>query len=108
MFHGLKGMEHYAAAKGALAAMIKGIAVEMGPYGVRANMIAPGFILTGMTGDNPQTEAISKRFAAITPLGRPGVASDIEGPAAYLASDASIFHTGDILVIDGGRTVNAP
>jgi NAD(P)-dependent dehydrogenase (short-subunit alcohol dehydrogenase family) len=108
MFHGLKGMEHYAAAKGALAAMIKGIAVEMGPYGVRANMIAPGFILTGMTGDNAQTEAISKRFAAATPLGRPGVASDIEGPAAYLASDASIFHTGDILVIDGGRTVNAP
>jgi NAD(P)-dependent dehydrogenase (short-subunit alcohol dehydrogenase family) len=107
IFHGLQGMEHYAAAKGALAAMIKGLAVEMGPYGVRANMIAPGFILTGMTGDNPQTEAITQRFAAITPLGRPGHVSDIEGPAAYLASDASIFHTGDILVIDGGRSVKA-
>jgi NAD(P)-dependent dehydrogenase (short-subunit alcohol dehydrogenase family) len=107
IFHGLQGMEHYAAAKGALAAMIKGLAVEMGQYGVRANMLAPGFILTGMTSDNPQTEAITKRFAAITPLGRPGVASDIEGPAAYLASDASIFHTGDILVVDGGRMVKA-
>jgi NAD(P)-dependent dehydrogenase (short-subunit alcohol dehydrogenase family) len=107
IFHGLQGMEHYAASKGALAAMIKGLAVEMGQYGVRANMLAPGFILTGMTEDKAQSEAVSKRFAAITPLGRPGCASDIEGPAAYLASDASIFHTGDILVVDGGRMVKA-
>jgi NAD(P)-dependent dehydrogenase (short-subunit alcohol dehydrogenase family) len=107
IFHGLQGMEHYAAAKGALAAMIKGLAVEMGQYGVRANMLAPGFILTGMTEDQPQTQAVVKHFSAITPLGRPGKLSDIEGPAAYLASDASIFHTGDILVIDGGRMVRA-
>lgn len=107
IFHGLQGMEHYAAAKGALAAMIKGLAVEMGQYGVRANMLAPGFILTGMTDDRPQTQAIIKHFSTITPLGRPGQLSDIEGPAAYLASDASIFHTGDILVIDGGRSVKA-
>lgn len=107
MFQGRQGLEHYAAAKGALSAMVKGLAVEMGQYGVRANMIAPGMILTGMTGDNPQTENIIKHFSAITPLGRPGYMSDIEGPAAYLASDASIFQTGDILVIDGGRTVNS-
>jgi NAD(P)-dependent dehydrogenase (short-subunit alcohol dehydrogenase family) len=107
MFHGLQGMEHYAAAKGALGAMIKGLAVEMGQYGVRANMLAPGFIMTGMTDDDPRAEAITERFAAITPLGRPGYIADIEGPAAYLASDASRFHTGDILVIDGGRLVKA-
>jgi NAD(P)-dependent dehydrogenase (short-subunit alcohol dehydrogenase family) len=107
MFHGLQGMEHYAAAKGALAAMIKGLAVEMGRYGVRANMLAPGFILTGMTDDDPRREALSERFAAITPLGRPGYVSDMEGPAVYLASDASRFHTGDILVVDGGRLVKA-
>jgi NAD(P)-dependent dehydrogenase (short-subunit alcohol dehydrogenase family) len=107
MFHGLQGMEHYAAAKGALSAMIKGLAVEMGPYGVRANMLAPGFILTGMMDDDPRAAAITERFAAITPLKRPGYVSDIEGPAAYLASDASKFHTGDILVVDGGRLVKA-
>lgn len=107
IFHGLPGMEHYAAAKGALSAMIKGLAVEMGPYGVRANMLAPGFILTGMTENEPKTQAIIERFSAITPMGRPGRVSDIEGPAAYLASDASAFHTGDILVIDGGRLVKA-
>lgn len=107
IFQGRQGLEHYAAAKGALAAIVKGLAVEMGQYGVRANMLAPGMILTGMTGDNEHTAGIIKHFSAITPLGRPGYMSDIEGPAAYLASDASIFHTGDILVVDGGRTVNS-
>jgi NAD(P)-dependent dehydrogenase (short-subunit alcohol dehydrogenase family) len=107
MFHGMQGMEHYAGAKGALSAMIKGLAVEMGQYGVRANMLAPGFIMTGLTEDDPRAEAISQRFAAITPLARAGQIADIEGPAVYLASDASRFHTGDILVVDGGRLVKA-
>ena len=107
IFHGLQGMEHYAGAKGALAAMVKGLAVEMGQYKVRANMIAPGFIMTEMTEGSPQTEGIIKHFSGITPLGRPGYPADIEGPAAYLASDASSFHTGDILVVDGGRTVKS-
>ena len=107
IFHGLQGMEHYAGAKGALAAMVKGLAVELGQYGVRANMIAPGFILTGMTGNSPEAEKVIERMSAITPLGRPGCLEDIEGPAAYLASDASRFQTGDILVIDGGRRVKS-
>lgn len=107
MFHGLQGMEHYAGAKGALAAMMKGMAVELGQYGVRVNMIAPGFIMTEMTSQSEQSRQIVERFAAITPLGRPGYPDDIEGPAAYLASDASKFHSGDILVIDGGRSVKS-
>lgn len=107
LFQGRQGLEHYAGAKGALAAMMKSIAVEMGQYGVRANMIVPGFILTGMTDDNPQTAGIIKHFSSITPLKRPGYLADIEGPAAYLASDASAFQTGDMLVIDGGRAVNS-
>src|ERR1700751_1105363 len=107
IFHGLQGMEHYAGAKGALAAMVKGLAVEMGQYKVRANMIAPGFIMTEMTEGSAQVQGMIDHFAKITPLGRPGYPSDIEGPGAYLASDASIFHTGDILVIDGGRTVKS-
>jgi NAD(P)-dependent dehydrogenase (short-subunit alcohol dehydrogenase family) len=107
IFHGLQGMEHYAGAKGALAAMVKGLAVEMGQYGVRANMIAPGFIMTEMTQNSPQAEGVIKHFSSITPLGRPGYPEDIEGPAAYLASDASRFQTGDILIVDGGRTVKS-
>ncbi len=110
IFHGLPSMEHYAAAKGALAAMIKGLAVEMGPFGVRANMIAPGFIVSGFMEGAPreQAEGIIRHFSSVTPLGRVGDISDIEGPAAYLASDASKFHTGDILVIDGGCLIRAP
>ena len=107
IFHGIPGMEHYAAAKGALAAMVKGLAVEMGQYKVRANMLAPGFIMSEMTEGAAQVQGMIERFSAITPLGRPGYPDDIEGPAAYLASDASKFHTGDILVIDGGRTVKS-
>jgi NAD(P)-dependent dehydrogenase (short-subunit alcohol dehydrogenase family) len=100
-------MEHYGAAKGALACIIRGLAVEMGQYGVRANMIAPGFIYSGFmdSASQEQADAVVKQFVSITPLGRVGYISDIEGPAAYLASDASSFQTGDILVIDGGRMV---
>jgi NAD(P)-dependent dehydrogenase (short-subunit alcohol dehydrogenase family) len=107
IFHGLQGMEHYAGAKGALAAMVKGLAVEMGQYKVRANMLAPGFIMSEMTEGSTQVAGMIEHFSKITPLGRPGYPHDIEGPAAYLASDASKFHTGDILVIDGGRTVKS-
>lgn len=107
IYHGIQGMEHYAAAKGALLAMIKGLAVEMGPFGVRANMLVPGFILTGLTGGTAEAQKVADRFSAITPLGRPGELADIEGPAAYLASEASRFQTGDTLVIDGGRRVKS-
>jgi NAD(P)-dependent dehydrogenase (short-subunit alcohol dehydrogenase family) len=110
IFHGIPAMEHYAAAKGAVAAMIKSIAAELGPIGVRANMIAPGFIVSGFMEGAPEqmAEGIKKHFAGLTPMGRVGEISDIEGPAAYLASDASKFHSGDILVIDGACSVRAP
>jgi NAD(P)-dependent dehydrogenase (short-subunit alcohol dehydrogenase family) len=107
IFHGIQGMEHYAAAKGALAAMVKGMAVELGQYDVRVNMLAPGFIMTQMTDDPELNASVIARFSSITPLGRPGTGADMEGPAAYLASDASKFHTGDILVVDGGRSVKS-
>jgi NAD(P)-dependent dehydrogenase (short-subunit alcohol dehydrogenase family) len=103
IFTGLQGMEHYAAVKGALAAMMKGLAVEMGPYGVRANMLAVGFVLTGLMEDHPDPASVALHFASRTPLGRIGEISDIEGPAVYLASDASSWHSGDILVLDGGQ-----
>jgi NAD(P)-dependent dehydrogenase (short-subunit alcohol dehydrogenase family) len=103
-FQGYQGLEHYGAAKCGVAAMIRGLAVEMGQYGVRANMIACGFFRTGMT-DSPQAEAVARQMAEVTPLRRAGEVADIEGAAAYLASDASSFHTGDILVLDGGRLI---
>jgi NAD(P)-dependent dehydrogenase (short-subunit alcohol dehydrogenase family) len=103
MFLGLEGKGHYAAAKGAMGAMIRSMAVEFGKYGIRANAIAPGYIKTGMTGEalNP----IDQHFAAKTPIARPGYPADFEAIAAYLASDASSFHSGDTIVIDGAYLV---
>jgi NAD(P)-dependent dehydrogenase (short-subunit alcohol dehydrogenase family) len=107
IFAGRQGLQHYGAAKGALASMVKGLATELGQFGVRANMIAPGAIRTGFT-EGPNRETMEKRVASITPLGRVGQIDDIQGLAVYFASDASSFHTGDIVVLDGGRLANTP
>ena len=89
--------------------MIKSIAAEMGQYGVRANMLAAGIIITGfMEGNEAATEGVVKYYSGVLPLKRVGQISDIEGPAAYLASDASSYHTGDILIVDGGQMVYSP
>ena len=105
MFAGLAGKGHYAAAKAGIGAMIRSMAVEFGKYGIRANSIAPGYIKTGMTGEGELT-AVDKFFAAKSPIPRPGYPADFEGIAAYLVSDASSFHSGDTIIIDGAAMVN--
>lgn len=97
-FAGVKGLEHYAAAKGGLLAMMRCMATELAPYGVRVNMLALGYVKTDLVTAPGRAEALAAR----TPMGRVGAADDVEGAAAYLASDAASFHTGDILNIDGG------
>jgi NAD(P)-dependent dehydrogenase (short-subunit alcohol dehydrogenase family) len=104
MFVGLKGKEHYAAAKGAMGAVVRCLAVELGQYGIRANVIAPGYIKTGLTSPQ-QADPVDKFFAASTPIPRVGYPTDFEGIAAYLASDASSFHSGDTIVIDGAYLI---
>ncbi|MET0370647.1 MAG: SDR family oxidoreductase [Sphingobium sp.] len=108
IFRGVTGMAHYSAAKGALAAIMTSMTPELGRSGVRINMIAPGYIRTqiGLSADDPKRKAMDAEFLARTPLGRIGAPEDFEGIAAYLASDRSSFHTGDVIVIDGGVKVN--
>lgn len=103
MFLGLPGMPHYAGSKAALGAIIRGMAVDFGRYGIRANVVAPGLVATEMTGGEASEAA--QHMAQVTPLVRVGLPADFEGIAAYLASDASSFHTGDTLTIDGGYMV---
>jgi len=104
IFQGVPTMAHYGAAKGALNSMAKALAVELGPHGIRANVIAPGFIITEMTQADPVLGAqIAAAVAAKAPLGRAGTPEDLEGAVVYLASDASRYHTGDTLVVDGGK-----
>ena len=86
--------------------MIRSMAVEFGKYGIRANSIAPGYIKTGMTGDAAELTPVDKFFAAKNPIPRPGYPADFEGIAAYLASDASSFHSGDTITLDGACMVN--
>ncbi len=106
-FLGLPGAEHYAAAKGAAGSIMRSMAAELGKYGIRANMIAAGYIKTGIQRewDPAQTAAVDAMFAQRTPIPRVGQIEDFEGIAVYLASDRSAFHTGDTIVVDGGYLI---
>ncbi len=106
MFKGLAGKPHYAGSKGAMGAIVRSMAVEFGKFGIRANSVAPGYIKTGMTGEDNELSPLDKYMAAKNPIPRPGYTADFEGIAAYLASDASSFHSGDTITIDGGCMVN--
>ncbi len=104
IFQGVPMLAHYAMAKGALNALSKTLATELGPHGIRCNVIAPGFIETEMTYADPEIgAAIAARVVPRVPLGRIGKPEDLEGAVVYLASDAARYHTGDTLVIDGGK-----
>lgn len=108
MFQGLPGKIPYAASKAAMGATIRCLATEFGKFGIRANTIAPGYIKTGMTGESEEWSPLDKFFASKTPIPRPGYTKDFEGIAAYLCSDASSFHTGDTIVVDGASLIRLP
>jgi 3-oxoacyl-[acyl-carrier protein] reductase len=95
------GYPHYVASKGAVIALTRALASELGPAGVRVNAIAPGGIETEIDrgGFDEQTR---RDVAARAALRRTGVPEDVVGPVLFLASAASDFVTGQTLVADGG------
>lgn len=95
----------YGASKGGLISMVKGIAVELARYGIRANTILPGWIATEMTGASQASKKFNENVIGRVPIRRWGQPEDFGGVAVYLASDASRFHTGDQFVIDGGYAI---
>ena len=99
---GMARVEAYAASKGAVISMMQALAVEYARYGVTANSILPGHIETAMTKDNYANEKFANAILPRIPLRRWGDRSDFEGIAVYLMSEASRYHTGDSLLIDGG------
>jgi NAD(P)-dependent dehydrogenase (short-subunit alcohol dehydrogenase family) len=104
IFQGVPTMAHYAIAKGALNSLAKTLAAELGPKGVRCNVIAPGFIITEMTMADPVVgKMLCDMVAEKAPIGRAGNPDDLWGAVVYLASDLSRYHTGDTLIIDGGK-----
>ena len=95
----------YVASKGALAALTRALAVEFGPQGVTSNAIAPGYIVSEMTADLHNDPEFDTFVRTRTPLGRWGEAKEIGAVALFLASDASSYVNGHLLVADGGLTI---
>ena len=103
--HGAARNEAYGATKAAVLSMVRAIAVEHARYGVRANSILPGWIATDMTDGAQHNDKFNDQVIKRVPFRRWGEPEDFGGVAVYLASDASRFHTGDSLVVDGGYTI---
>jgi NAD(P)-dependent dehydrogenase (short-subunit alcohol dehydrogenase family) len=98
-FAGVAALAHYGAAKGAVASMIKSIATEYAPLGIRANMICAGNVVNEVMEGEDEIIAF---LAQQTPMRRIGTPADLAGIVVYLMSDASSWHTGDLIVVDGG------
>jgi 3-oxoacyl-[acyl-carrier protein] reductase len=98
--HGNPGQTNYAASKGGIIAFTKALARELGSRGVRANVVAPGYV------DTRLTQAISEEMRGLmlasTPLGRFGDPEDVAGAVRFLCSDEASFITGEVLLVDGG------
>ena len=98
--HGNAGQTNYSASKAGIIGFSKSMAREVGSRGVRVNVVAPGYVQTRLTDAIP--EELQQGMLAQTPLARFGTPEDITGAVRFLASDASSFVTGSVLVVDGG------
>jgi 3-oxoacyl-[acyl-carrier protein] reductase len=98
--HGNWGQTNYAASKAGIIGFTKSLAQELGSRGVRANVIAPGYIKTALTEVIP--EEAKEQMLSLTPLGRLGDPEDVAGAVRFLCSDAAAFITGEVLVVGGG------
>ncbi len=96
----------YAAAKGAVVNMSKQAALELAPFGVNVNVIAPGPTKTRIGGG--VTPEIEQAWSALVPMGRMGEAEELKGVALLLSSPASSFMTGAVIAIDGGQLLHEP
>jgi len=100
------GVSAYVATKHAVAGLTKALAVELGPKGVTANAIGPGYFRTELTEPLQHDPEFSKMIETRCPVGRWGEAAEIGGVAVFLASDAAAYINGHLLIVDGGLTIN--
>jgi 3-oxoacyl-[acyl-carrier protein] reductase len=98
--HGNPGQTNYGASKAGIIGFTKSLARELGSRGVRANVVAPGYVRTRLTDVLP--EEAQQAMLANTPLGRLGEPEDIAGAVRFLCSDEAAFITGEVLLVDGG------
>ncbi len=100
--HGAPEQAHYSASKAAVMGFTRVLAQEAGPFGITANCVCPGIIVTEMGRTNLSEQANIDKWVGITALRRLGQPEDVVGPACFLASDASAFVTGQSLNVCGG------
>jgi 3-oxoacyl-[acyl-carrier protein] reductase len=98
--HGNPGQTNYSASKAGIIGFTKALARELGNRGVRANVVAPGYIDTRLT--QVIADEMKELMLANTPLGRFGAPEDVAGAVRFLCSDAAAFITGEVLLVDGG------
>jgi 3-oxoacyl-[acyl-carrier protein] reductase len=98
--HGNWGQTNYAASKAGIIGFTKSLARELGSRGVRANVVAPGYVKTQLTDVLP--EEATQAMLQNTPLGRLGEPQDVAGAVRFLCSDEASFITGEVLLVDGG------
>ena len=98
--HGNWGQTNYGASKAGIIGFTKSLARELGSRGVRANVVAPGYVNTRLTDVLP--EEAQQAMLANTPLGRLGEPEDVAGAVRFLCSDEAAFITGEVLLVDGG------
>lgn len=104
-YFGMPANQAYPASKAAVISLIKGLAVEYARFNIRANAVLPGWVETDMTKDIKGNDAFNQNILNRVPVARWGKADEFGGIAVYLASDASSFHTGSEIVIDGGYAI---
>jgi 3-oxoacyl-[acyl-carrier protein] reductase len=105
---GNRGQANYSAAKMGLQGLTRTLAIELGPYGITANAVAPGFVVTDMTDQTAArlgipAEQLQQQAAAVTPVRRVGSPADVAAAICFLAGDDAGFVTGQTLYVDGGR-----
>jgi len=99
---GMPGIVHYCASKGGVVAMTEALAVELAPYNIRVNAIAPGVIDTPMIGEAGMDQKAIEGMLTRVPLKRVGKPEEISSAVLFLASDDSSYMTGATVVVDGG------